>query len=516
MFESVLRHLDYFHSLDGAYSQREFASRLVCELTQFLDACASADSQLELERHVTCGAGAKESEMTMQSAADRFPLGMKHLKINLPLSEASLIDAYRRAARAVHPDLGGDHDTMVEVNAAVAWLRESLTKARYETSSFRVFLPSANSQSWPAGGARSVDELRARCTIQLLDSAIDLWDIDLANLVASTALQQRWFLAQLEGDRIGMAERVTRSLMALVVRLAKCGRVVDGRHIYDRCLVAFEASNHITRTAIVSATEALMAPDTVRIAPLMHPMQVTNAYACGAISAVSFRKQARRLQEQRVSAENRDRETLESMHKFIAYAGLLPSDGPRELSASHDDLIPFPKCGFSGTGPLELSPMQRAEYHAEFGGQPTLSGWRKYGAVRWTSSLATLATTRDKELVNKLKAEWRGITQVEQLSFRFHFSADGIKTMWLFAKVAEEDFDSDHEERLHILVTFQGEINRLRGNPTAASSNWFNHEWDPMICYIGTLPLERLRRAAAEREDPFELGQFARAYVGRR
>ena len=117
------------------------------------------------------------------------PVGFDMLGIGSDMTLDSLKSLYRQAARKYHPDAGGSHQTMIQVNEAYNLFHELLCQVRFSVESVERGEPSIPSFEVPI---RTTKDYLYVAGLLLLDIKLDEWALDDAHYWLTMLCSDEW------------------------------------------------------------------------------------------------------------------------------------------------------------------------------------------------------------------------------------------------------------------------------------------------------------------------------------
>lgn len=380
----------YYEALKRAEARRDFHGRLTAALERLIDLTSTPSGagavddviseSLRLERGGRGGVGATPLEI----ASAKYPQGVGLLRLAEPLTYGSLRSAYRSAALRNHPDAGGSHDAMVQVNEVFHFVHILLREREIGATAAGV----NEGRSSAAVELSDCAAYRYKCGELLFLIFLDDWNIDTALVwleqITSAEWQQssyashpwKWLaLTEPAGklatrlDLAGLSEQASRALSIARRGLREAEREGLNYEVYVR-----------EPEEVISGERR---PQVV----LNHIRQADNALRLGLIDAGQYRKTVERLGKS--AANNKTCE--ERLRLFLVGPGFLrdlPTDQIARGKRPQRELVPEP--GYYVTRITQLTDDQQEEYLTAFSDQTTLPLVRKYTFVRFLSLLESV------------------------------------------------------------------------------------------------------------------------------
>lgn len=341
----------------------EFLSRAEAVLVYQSDADGRILIQRAIEKETAAFAGAAPVTIDVaEGARSRDPVGYALLNLTAPLTFESLKGAYRKAALAHHPDVGGDGDTMRKVNDAYELFSAILRRQIAEESAMQPPLPTRDS---------------AELFFQNVCYARFCALLDDLNVDAAFEAYRTLSISEL-GRQIRSWETVSR----MSELLAACLRPDDAKHVLHdlgTLVQDGEARGLLLQTVYRKTSEACCDPASIRFIP-NHVRQADNLLRLGVIDKKRYDAVVKRIGDATIKIAE-DESAFETFAKSYRFLQLpmdrsVPSQPPKGLVPAPDYYARVET----------LSESQRAEYALAFhGGAVELT--LKYMAVRMDALL---------------------------------------------------------------------------------------------------------------------------------
>src|SRR5579859_4218607 len=371
-------HEAYYQALKLVGARRNLHERLVPVLERLIDLTDTPEGAAAVDRIMAASirveplAKAAGDGATLEVVRTHHPQGVKLLGLAEPLTFDSLRTAYRTAARANHPDVGGSHGAMVAVNEAFdfthALLREREINAGTGGTEGAVKASPVDVSDCAA--------YRYKCGELLFLIALDDWNVDTAlvwlNRITSAPWQESPY-AQHRWRRMDLTEPAGKlaSRLSVAGLHEQAGRALDVarsglREAQKRPLLNFDR--------YVREPEDVMTGKRRLQVVINHQRQADNALRLGVIGQKRYQEILQRL----ASATAADEAYEERLRQFQVGGGFirdLPTDRIARGKISQRPLVPEP--GYYVNRIAQLSNDQQAEYLIAFSDRTTLPLARK-------------------------------------------------------------------------------------------------------------------------------------------
>ena len=132
-------HESYYNSLKHVDTRRDFHETIIPVLIDFIGEALSNLTTSALDAVIEAAATARmvirPTHDIVAEARRLHSVGFNLLGISTDLTLDSLKSHYRQAARRYHPDAGGSHEEMIQVNEAYSLFHELLCQSRFSMDS---------------------------------------------------------------------------------------------------------------------------------------------------------------------------------------------------------------------------------------------------------------------------------------------------------------------------------------------------------------------------------------------
>ena len=132
-------HESYYNSLKHVDTRRDFHETIIPVLIDFIGEALSNLKTSTLDAVIEAAATARKviqpTHDIVAEARRLHSVGFNLLRIGADLTLDSLKSHYRQAARRYHPDAGGSHEEMIQVNEAYNLFHELLCQSRFSMDS---------------------------------------------------------------------------------------------------------------------------------------------------------------------------------------------------------------------------------------------------------------------------------------------------------------------------------------------------------------------------------------------
>ena len=380
----------YYEALKRAGPRRDFHERLVGTLERFIELTGSSSGAAAVDRVISESLRVGQSgrghvgATPLEVAHAKYPEGIELLRLGEPLTYESLRSAYRSAALRNHPDAGGSHEAMVQVNEAFQFVHILLRER--EMGGEGVDLE--EDENSVASEVTDCAAYRYKCGEMLFLTALDDWNVDRAFLWLEHITSAKWQQSRYASYSWRWLA-LTEPTGKLATRLSLSGLSKQASRalaIARRGLEEAEKQG-LNFEMYVREPEEVMAGERRAQVVLNHKRQADNALRLGLIDASQYRKTIERLKQ---SAAN-DRVYEEDLRHFLAGRGFLqdlPVDHVARGKTPKSQLVPEP--GYYLTRISQLTDDQQGEYLIAFSDHTTLSLVRKYTFVRFMSLLESV------------------------------------------------------------------------------------------------------------------------------
>jgi hypothetical protein len=379
-------HEAYYQALKRAEFRRDFHERLISTLEQFIALTDSPEGGGAVDRVIAESlrldhtAGAASSGNALQVAREKYPKGAKLLGLRDPVTFDSLKTAYRSAARANHPDVGGSHDAMLAVNEAFQFVHALLRAEAIGVGVAEV----AGDQAALGNKIGDCAAYRYKCGETLFLIALDDWNLDTASAwlqrITSASWQQSPY-ANHPWRRLALTEPASK----LATRLSLTHLRDEASQALDVArsgLAEAKKTRYLNYDPFVRMAEDALAGRRRTQVVINHRRQADNAFRLGVIDTKCYQAVLKRLESSAANGEMYQ----EQLQEFLAGGGFLrdlPADRIARGKVSQGQLVPEP--GYYVTRVAQLSDAQQAEYLSAFSDGTTLPLVWKYTFVRLVS-----------------------------------------------------------------------------------------------------------------------------------
>ena len=402
-------HESYYNSLKHVDTRRNFHETIIPVLIDFIGEALSNLNTSVLDAVIEAAATARKvirpTHDLVAEAKRLHSVGFNLLGIGVDLSLDSLKSCYRQAALRYHPDAGGSHEEMIQVNEAYSLIHELLCQSRFSVDSTGSNEPSIASSDSPINTTK--DYVYA-IGLLLLDIKSDEWALDDAHYWLTMLCSDEWMdskYAQYPYIRF----KVFFACDSLAGLLWVAGRKEEAGH--DRKLAeqlsrSSGREDSVESVRYFSIEKYIERGEKLRIV-LNHRRQADNALRLGLIDEKRYKKTIERLEGKKEQGQDKE----EAFRRYLSDVGFLndlPADRVARGKAIQVNLVPEP--GWFDERLESLTDDQQAEYVRAFGRDTNLALVTKYAQVRLTSLLRSMTTHSEHVDLHSVERECRALS----------------------------------------------------------------------------------------------------------
>jgi len=401
-------HESYFNSLRHVDTRRDFHETIIPVLIDFIGEALSNLKSSALDAVIEAGATARKvirPTLDLVAEARRLhSVGFNLLGIGANLTLDSLKSYYRQAARRYHPDAGGSHEEMIQVNEAYNLFHELLCQSRFSMDSTGSGEPLIPSFDVPI---RTTKDYIYVVGLLLLDIKTDEWALDDAHYWLTMLCTDEWMDSKY-ARHSQIRSKVFFACDSLAGLLWAAGRKEEAE--LDRKLAeqVIRSSGSVQGIRFYSIEKYIEQGEKLRIV-LNHRRQADNALRLGLIDEKRYKKTIERLQGKKEQTQCQE----EAFRRYVSEVGFLkdlPTDRVALGKAIQVNLVPEP--GWFDERLEVLTDDQQAEYLRAFGSGTNLGLIAKYAQVRLTSLLRSMILHPEQVDLPSIERECRALSTI--------------------------------------------------------------------------------------------------------
>jgi hypothetical protein len=389
----------YYRSLKHVHPRREFHPELTAICLRFLESTISTNDQRvvtfliedELARPKTI----HPEKTVLDEAHAAHPIGVQLLELTEPLTFDSLKKQYKRAVRRHHPDLGGRHEDMVQINDVYGHCHEllrfnSVRTAGQTDEEFETLL-----ETW--SHVRCYEDYRYVIGELLFFTSLDDWNLTEATRWLRSISSQKWQASSYASDPYRKIDLIKPSA-TLASRLVLAKTIDLAKEALDvaRSGLEIAKSKRLSFGYYVKDAERIIKGKKRLQVRLNHQRQAENALRLGIIDEKRFKKIEERLSVKAEKTESKEHQCGQYIDEY-GFLENLPIERQVVKKPLGGSLVPEP--GYFETDLAQLSDDQQAEYFQAFSSQGSFSLIQKYAHVRLKSLLeSTVLFPNDVDL----------------------------------------------------------------------------------------------------------------------
>jgi hypothetical protein len=488
----------YYNSLKHVDTRRDFHEAIIPVLIDFIGEVLSSLNTSALDVVIETAATARKvirpAHDIVAEARRLHSVGFKLLRVGTNLTLDSLKSLYRRAARRYHPDAGGSHEEMIQVNEAYNLFHELLCQSRFSLDSTGSGEPSPPGFDIPITSAK--DYLYV-VGLLLFDIKTDEWALDDAHYWLTMLCSDEWM-----DSKYARHSQIRSKLLfacdSLAGLLWAAGRKEEAEQ--DRRLAeqVIRSSGSLQGMRFYSIEKYIEQGEKLRIV-LNHRRQADNALRLGLIDEKRYKKTIERLQGKTEHSQGRD----EAFRRFVSDVGFLrdlPTDRVAVGKVMQVNLVPEP--GWFDERLELLTDDQQAEYLQAFSTATNLGLIAKYAQVRLTSLLRSMILHAEQVDFPSIERECRALSTIAS-----HSNGDLCSQVADAARYLGRSDPKERQERLGILRQLDEKscdgnvmtitINLAVGSTSSSQADsTFRARPHPEYLRIVQAPIARLRLAS--------------------
>ncbi|HEX4056525.1 MAG TPA: J domain-containing protein [Tepidisphaeraceae bacterium] len=461
----------FYGAIKHATPRRDFHFKLIPVCTRFLQLTSSPNNEAlidvlidwSVKNSVTRndwsydrGDPGRRKQNIADEVQRRHPHGYHILGLESPLTLDALKSAYRSAAKRYHPDRGGSHDDMVELNEAHVLLEDLL----YQESLRENITPGATpSTAYPNAQILTCQDYRYFIARLLFAVHLDDWAVDQSFQYLRILVSSEWRLVgavRQHQSKSGLCEDcaklATRLALAGMQNEAKFALQILEEGVSERQIMlgTIGLLNVPSSTGVLENIRAVLQGTRKPNIVLNHRRQADNAVRLNIVSRAKYELVVAKLLE----AENARNDfgvqqqiKVQDYTNRIGFLRDLPPDEASVNKLANSRLVPEP--GYFSTKLAGLTDDQQAEYAAAFGVHASSHGVCKYFFVRLQSLLETAILHKGDGRLVEIEREGRFLsTLVDNSCYSYVWFAVSVADVIRFLM---ELAPTDREQRLFCL-----------------------------------------------------------------
>ena len=346
-------------------TRREFHETIIPVLINFIGEALSSSNTSALDDVIEAAAKAKQiirpTHDLVAEAMRLHPVGFSMLGIGAELTVDLLKSLYRQAARRHHPDAGGSHEAMIQVNEAYSLFHELVCHPRLSVHSDERVQPLTSGFDVPI---RTTKDYLYVAGLLLLDIKLDDWALDDAHYWLTSLCSDEWTDAKY-ARHSQIRSKVFFACDNLSGLLWAAGRREEAEQNLKLGEQLLRSPGHGSSLEDVRSYAREMyieRGEKLRIV-LNHRRQAENALRLGLIDEKRYKKTIERLQGKKERTQSQE----EVFRRYVSEVGFLkdlPTDRVALRKVIQGNLIPEP--GWFDVRLEVLTDDQQAEYLRAF------------------------------------------------------------------------------------------------------------------------------------------------------
>ena len=438
-------HETYYNSLKHVDTRRDFHETIIPVLIDFIGEALSNLTTSDLDAVIETAATARKvirpTHDIVAEARRLHSVGFNLLGIGADLTLDSLKSHYRQAARTYHPDAGGSHEEMIQVNEAYSLFHELLCQSRFSMDPTGSGEPSISSFDVPI---RTTKDYMYVIGLLLFDIKTDEWALDDAHYWLTMLCTDEWMDAKY-ARHSQIRSKVFRGCDSLAGLLWAAGRKEEAeqdRKLAEQVLHWSGCEGSLQGMRYHSIQKYIEQGEKLRIV-LNHRRQADNSLRLGLIDEKRYKKTIDRLQGRFVKSQGQE----QAFRRYVSEVGFLkdlPTDRVALDKSMQVNLVPEP--GWFDERLEMLTDDQQAEYLQAFGSGTNLGRIAKYAQVRLTSLLRSMILHAEQVDLRSIERECRALSTITG-----HSDDDPYSQVAQVATFLGRSDPKERRERLDIL-----------------------------------------------------------------
>ena len=404
-------HESYYNSLKHVDTRRDFHETIIPVLIDFIGEALSNLKTSALDAVIEAAATARRvirpTHDIIAEARRLHSVGFNLLGISADLTLDSLKSHYRQAARRYHPDAGGSHEEMIQVNEAYNLIHELLCQSRYSVDSTGSEEPSIPSLDVPI---KTTKDYIYVVGLLLFDIKTDEWALDDAHYWLTMLCTDEWMESKY-AQHSQIRSKLFFACDSLAGLLWAAGRKEEAeqdRKLAEQVIRSSGREGLLQGIRYYSIEKYIEQGEKLRIV-LNHRRQADNALRLGLIDEKRYKKTIERLQGKKEQAQGQE-EAFQCYMSEVGFLKDLPTDRVALGKAVQVNLIPEPE--WFDERLESLTDDQQAEYIRAFGSGTNLGFIAKYARVRLTSLLRSMIFHPEQVDLPSIERECRALSTI--------------------------------------------------------------------------------------------------------